>query len=208
MVISELASQLDRKDEQPNIELARRLVNEKDYAGVKEVIENLSNKNKKIQSDCIKVVYEVGEMEPEMISNYALIFIDLLNSRNNRLVWGSMSALSTIASEASEVLMNHVQEIISAMKTGSVITVDKGVMTLAKLASVNEMNNERIFPVLIQHLETCRVKEIPQHAESTLIAVTEHNKEHFITTLKQRAQYMTAPQYKRIKKIYKSLNVE
>ena len=87
-IISELASQLDRKDEQPNIELAQKLVKEKDHAGVKEVIENLTNKDKKIQNDCIKVAYEVGEIAPEMISNYAITFINLLKSRNNRLAWG------------------------------------------------------------------------------------------------------------------------
>ena len=119
-----------------------------------------------------------------------------------------MTALTTIANDSSEVLVDHLQEITSAMKTGSVITVDKGVVTLAKLASVNDKHNARIFPILLNHLETCRIKEIPQHAESTMVAVSYNNKADFITTLKQREEFLTAPQFKRIKKIYKRLGLE
>ena len=165
-IVNKLATQLNRKDEEPNIELAHELVNENNHEGIKEVIQNLSNKDKKIQQDCIKVAYEIGEIKPELISDYALIFIELLKSRNNRLVWGAMTALSTIALVSSEIIMEHIETLFSTMKTGSVITVDKGVLTLGKLAAVNKQNNEHIFPFLLTHLETCRPKEIPQHSES------------------------------------------
>jgi hypothetical protein len=200
-----LASQLNRKDEEPNIELAHQLVNECNLTGINEIIENLSNKNKKIQHDCIKVAYEIGQVKPELISKYALIFIQLLTSRDNRLVWGGITALSTIAEASSSTIMDHLETLFSAIKTGSVITVDKGILTLAKLASVNRHYNERIFPFLLDHLDTCRSKEIPQHSESTLLAVSEDNKEQFLKVLKKREQYLTDAQLKRVKKIYKVL---
>lgn len=205
-ILNRLASQQNRKDEVPNIELAQELAHEENLSGIEEIIENLSNKNKSIQHDCIKVAYEIGEIKPELISKYALTFISLLKSRNNRLVWGGMSALATIAEVSSDTIMEHVETIITAMKTGSVITVDKGVLTLAKLAAVNKQNNERIFPYLLEHLETCRPKEIPQHSESTFLAVTDENKAEFLNVLKQRDKYLTAPQLKRVKKIYKQLD--
>ncbi|WP_233711235.1 hypothetical protein [Lederbergia citrisecunda] len=204
-IINKLATQLNHKDEEPNIELAHELVNTNNCEGIKEVIQNLSNKDKKIQQDCIKVAYEIGELKPELISEYALIFIDLLKSRNNRLVWGAMTALSTIALESSEIIIEHIETLFSAMKTGSVITIDKGVLTLAKLAAVNKQNTERIFPFLLSHLETCRPKEIPQHSESTILAVTDDNKAELLTVLRKRENELTAPQLKRIKKIYKVL---
>ncbi|MBS4196836.1 hypothetical protein [Lederbergia citri] len=206
-IIKKLATQLNRKDEEPNIELAHELVNTSNHDGIKEVIQNLSNKDKKIQQDCIKVAYEIGEIEPELISEYALIFIELLKSRNNRLVWGAMTAISTIAQVSSEIIMEHIETLFSAMKTGSVITIDKGVLTLAKLAAVNDQNNKRIFPFLLTHLETCRPKEIPQHSESTIFAVTDYNKEQFLAVLKKRENELTAPQLKRVLKIYKVLEV-
>lgn len=204
-VLNQLASQLDRKDEVPNVELAIELTQQENLAGIEEVIVNLSNTDKKIQHDCIKVSYEIGEMKPELISKYTLTFINLLKSRDNRLVWGGMSALATIADVSSDTIMDHLETVFYAVKNGSVITIDKGIITLAKLAAVNKQNSERIFPFLLQHLETCRSKEVPQHSESTLPAVTEVNKAEFLKVLKQREQYLSAAQLKRVKKIYKQL---
>ncbi|WP_341356812.1 hypothetical protein [Rossellomorea sp. y25] len=204
-VVNQLASQLNRNDEEPNIELAHTLANEENHAGIEEVIEGLSSKDKKVQHDCIKVMYEIGQVKPELISKYALTFIELMKSRNNRLVWGAMTALSTITEESSETIMAHLHTIKSAMKMGSVITIDKGVLTLAKLAAVSKENNDAIFPFLLQHLENCRTKEVPQHSESTMVAVTGENREGFLNVLRKREPYLTAPQLKRVKKIYKTL---
>ena len=204
-VLNLLASQLSRNDEGPNIELAHKLANEENYTGIEEIIENLTCKDKKIQYDCIKVAYEIGQVKPELISKYVLTFIELLKSRNNRLVWGGMTALATIAEGASETIMAHLDILKSAMKVGSVITIDKGVLTLAKLAAVSKENNDVIFPMLIHHLENCRPKEIPQHSESTLLAVTDENKEEVLNVLRKREKFLTAPQLKRVKKIYKTL---
>ncbi|MGM0752621.1 MAG: hypothetical protein ACQET6_11855 [Bacillota bacterium] len=203
--VNQLASRLNRNDEEPNIELAHTLAIEENHAGIEEIIENLSSKDKKVQHDCIKVAYEIGQVKPELISKYGLTFIELLKSRNNRLVWGGMTALSTITEESSETIMAHLQTIKSAMKFGSVITIDKGVLTLAKLAAVSKENNDAIFPFLLQHLENCRTKEVPQHSESTMVAVTDENREGFLNVLRKREPYLTAPQLKRVKKIYKTL---
>ncbi|SOC43264.1 hypothetical protein [Ureibacillus acetophenoni] len=202
-IINKLASQLDRRDEEPNIELAQELASE-NKTGIHEIIENLSNKDKKIRHDCIKVAYEIGQVKPELISDHAIVFVELLRSRDNRMVWGAMQAITTIAELKTELLMEQLHEIQLAIKIGSVITVDKGIITLAKLAASSEENNEQIFPFLIEHLKNCRTKEVPQHAESTLIAVNEKNKEEFIQVLQEREPYMTEPQRKRIKKIFKS----
>lgn len=204
-VVNLLASQLSRNDEMPNIELAHRLANEENYTGIEEIIKNLTCKDKKIQYDCIKVAYEIGQVKPELISKYVLTFIELLKSSNNRLVWGGMTALATITEEASETIMAHLDILKSAMKVGSVITIDKGVLTLAKLAAVSKENNDVIFPILLHHLENCRPKEIPQHSESTLLAVTDENKEELLNVLRKREKYLTVPQLKRVKKIYKTL---
>ncbi|TCN01517.1 hypothetical protein EV294_101973 [Paenibacillus sp. BK033] len=204
-VVNLLASRLGRKDEEPNIELAQRLASEENVAGIQEIIENLSSKDKKIRHDCIKVAYELGEIRPELISPYALRFIELLGSRDNRLVWGAMTALSTIAETASGAIMEHVDQIVSAMNTGSVITVDKAVLALSKLAAVSEANNKVIFPFLLRHLEGCRSKEVPQHSESVLLAVTAPNIEEYLKVLRAREQQLTDAQLKRVKKIYRTL---
>jgi len=205
-ILNKLASQLERRDEQPNIELALEIVRDANIEVIPEIIHNLSNKDKGIRHDCIKVAYEIGQLKPELISEYALEFVKLLRGRDNRMVWGAMQALATIADLKAEILMEQLHEIQLAVKVGSVITVDKGIITLAKLASASKENNERIFPFLIEHLKNCRTKEVPQHAESTLISINEENKEEFLNVLREREPFMTPPQRKRITKILNTLN--
>jgi len=204
-VLTKLASQLNRKDERPNIELARELAGANSVEGIQEIVENLVNPNRKLKADCIKVAYEIGRVKPELICDYAEIFIALLKSPNNRLVWGAMQVLSTLAEISAITLMKHLNAIEHAIKTGSVITADKGILTLAKLAAVNEQYQERIVPFLIEHLKSCRTKEIPQHAESILLAITSKTKDEFLKVLEEREQYLTKPQARRVQKIYRTL---
>lgn len=204
-VLTNLASQLNRKDERPNIALARELMEVNNIEGIQEIVENLSNSNRKIKTDCIKVIYEIGKVKPELISDYAEIFIELLKSNNNRLVWGAMQVLSTVAEISAIALMKHLHTIKHAIKLGTVITIDKGILTLAKLASVSEQNHELIYPFLIEHLKTCRAKEVPQHAESVLMVITTETKSEFLNVLREREPYMTKPQARRVQRIYKQL---
>lgn len=206
MIKDKLASSLGTREETPNIKLAQELVESKNVEGINKVIELLLMNDKKIQQDCIKVAYEIGRINPQLISDFAPIFIQLLRSRHNRLVWGAMQVLSTIAIHSHEILIENLHEIKLAVKIGSVITVDKGILTLSKLASINNHYNEQIFPFLIQHLKDCNPKQLPQHAESVLQAVNENNKKEYVQILKARLPYLSPPKAKRIRKILKQLN--
>src|SRR6185503_6284797 len=129
-----------------------------------------------IQADCIKVLYEVGYIEPKLIADFAEDFVKLLKSRNNRLVWGGMTALGEVAKADPEAVFKHLDTIKKAKETGSVITVDNAVSALAYTASANQKYNDVIFPYLFQHLSSCRPKEVPQHSEKTIPAVNASNK--------------------------------
>ena len=96
-VINKLASSLNRRDEVPNQALAKEIADDNNKKAVQELIDNLSNKSKDIQSDCIKVLYEIGERKPSLIAGFAKNFIELLDNKNNRLQWGAMTAINTIA---------------------------------------------------------------------------------------------------------------
>ncbi len=200
-VLQQLACALGRRDELPNQELGRKLAAAHDSNGVGELAENLSNKDGAIQADCIKVLYEVGYLEPELIAPYALDFLKLLKSRNNRLVWGGMIALSTVAVLAADVLYPHWSDIRRAMEFGSVITKDAGVLTLARVASASATYEREIFPCLLEHLRTCRPKDVPQHSEKTLPAVTADNKAAFIAVLEKRLEDMQGAGAARLKRV-------
>ncbi|HHJ52552.1 MAG TPA: hypothetical protein ENJ89_05115 [Caldithrix abyssi] len=204
-VIDRLASMQGRSDDVPNQELAKELAEKKDSPAIEEIVRNLNNKNKRIQSDCIKVLYEIGYIEPQLIQPYADTFLSLLESKNNRLVWGGMIALSTIAPLQPDRIFERIDLVIKTIENGSVITVDRGIKTLALVASANDKYNKKIFPFLIDHLRTCRPKDLPQHAESIAVAVTDQNKADFISVLEERKALLKPSQRKRVEKVIRSL---
>jgi hypothetical protein len=203
-VLEKIAFYQGRRDEVPNQQLARQLVESNDQAGFREIAENLWNKDPNVQSDCLKVLYEAGNLKPELIADYIGDFLKLLKSKNNRLVWGAMIALSTVAPLRPDELYMHVAEIEHAMDQGSVITRDNGVKILAAIAAATPEYSRAIFPFLLRHLETCRPKDIPQHSEAILPAVDAFNCEAFVNVLEKRLEDLAGAQLERVKKVIKS----
>ena len=81
-VLNQIAFYQNRRDEVPNQELARKLAAAKDTAGIQEIAENLWNKNKNIQSDCLKVLYEIGYIDPELIADYVDGFPEVVEKQD------------------------------------------------------------------------------------------------------------------------------
>jgi hypothetical protein len=61
--IDQIAYYQNRRDEVPNQELPRRLAASQDQIGIREIAQNLWNKNKNVRSDCLKVIYEIGYID-------------------------------------------------------------------------------------------------------------------------------------------------
>lgn len=202
-VINRLANSLGRRDEVPNQELAGDLASKKDKKGIREIAENLWNKDKNIQADCIKVLYEIGVIEPKLIADYTEDFVKCLKSKNNRLVWGGMTALAEVAKANPDAVFKNLDQIKKAKETGSVITIDNAISTLAYTAAANKRFNDTIFPYLLKHLLDCRPKEVPQHSEKTLPAVNASNKAEFIKVLEKRMEDLSGGGLARVKKVIK-----
>lgn len=202
-VLNRIARLRNRRDEVPNQELARDLAAKTNKAGIREIADNLWSKDRHVQADCIKVLYEVGAIEPKLIAAYAGDFVKLLNSRNNRLVWGAMTALAETARADPRVVFKHLDEIKKAKETGSVITVDNAISALAFTASADEKYSQTIFPYLLKHLSGCRPKEVAQHSERTLPAVNAENKKDFIKVLERRTEDLNGSALARVKKVIK-----
>jgi hypothetical protein len=202
-VLNRLASSQNRRDEVPNQALARDLAARKDKAGIREIAENLWNKDKNIQADCIKVLYEIGYIEPALIAGYAEDFVKLLRSKNNRLVWGGMIALAEAAKANPDTVFKHFYAIKKAKESGSVITIDNSIAALANTAAANTKYNKAIFPYLLDHLKSCRPKEVAQHLEKTLPAVNAGNRDEFIKVLDKRMEDLSGAGLARVKKVIK-----
>lgn len=203
-MIEKLSSSLDVKGEEPNIQCAIELSETESLEEIREIAEGL-NAEKKIAHDCIKVMYEIGYRKPELISAYVDSFLELLTKKDNRMIWGAMCALSTIASLVPDRIFEKIDIVIEAYKNGSVITRDCSISVFAELAKSSPEFSRKVLPLLYTHLKSCRPKEVPQHAERASVCFADENAEDFEKILLSRYNDLSASQKKRVDKLLTKL---
>ncbi|CAN0592687.1 unnamed protein product, partial [Laminaria digitata] len=183
--INQLSSSLGQKGNDANITLAKETAETENNNAIKELVENLKNKDKKIQADCIKTLYETAYIKPDLIANYYTEFLDLLSSKNNRLVWGGMIALATITDLKSKEIFESIDLISDTVNKGSVITVDAGIEIFAKLNKYSEFQ-DKVENLLTDQLWKCPIKQLPQYMEKSTISIHEKNKEIYQKIINER----------------------
>ena len=179
-----------------------------DTDGLDEIIEGLYSKKPQIAADCIKVLYEVGKIKPEMIANHADEFIRLLKSPNNRLVWGGMLALSQIVPLRPKQVFDHIHPVLSAYQNGSAITRDYSISVFSGLCLADPAYEKMLFPKIITHLEKCRPKEVAQHAERAAQCVNPNNATVFLAVLTKRRPKLSTAQQKRVDKLIQKISLQ
>ena|ERR1700741_2832687 len=204
-VLLRLASALGRRDEVPNQELAAEIVAGKRKEALKELVDGLNNKDKNIQSDCIKVLYEIGEREPKLIADYIDAFTALLDNNNNRLVWGAMTALDYITSIKPEIVYKNLSKILAIADKGSVITKDHAVSILIKLAAIPQYTDSAMT-LLLDQLKISATNQLPMYAENALPIITGKYKADFSKVLLSRLNEIEKEsKKKRVEKVLKKL---
>lgn len=202
-VIERISYHLGRKDEVPNQDLARDLAEREDIEGIQEIASYLKDKNKSIASDCLKVLYEIGYIKPELIVPYKEDFITFLRSKNNRMVWGGMIGLSSVAKVDSDYVYRFKDLILEKIETGTVITNVWGVYTIINLAGNGYYDQLRDTLLMLQ--KTCRNVDFPKRAESIVEVIQEKDKESFKDILESRLESLSAAGKKRTMKVLKVL---
>lgn len=204
-VLEKISFYQNRRDEVPNQKLAHELAEKKDRKGIKEIAENLWAKNKNVRSDCLKVMYEIGYINPELIDEYVNDFLKLLKDKENRMVWGAMIGLATIAEIRPKEIWKQITDVINAIDEGTLITVVWGVKTMARVASVDKKYSKKLFPILLGHLKKCLPRDIPMHAESMMCAINRDNQSKFMAVIKKRQTELKPSQIARLKKVLKAM---
>ena len=204
-VLDRIAFFQNRRDEVPNQQLAKELAEKENKVGIKEIAQNLKHKNQNVQSDCLKVLYEIGYLNPDLIADYASDFLALLKSKNNRMIWGAMIALATVADKKPKEIYVKLDNVTTAMDKGTLITLVWGTKALAKVAAADKTYKEKIFPMLTAQLKRCLPRDVPMHAESILPAIDAENKQEFLNIIEARKPEMTTSQLARLKKVLKNL---
>ena len=204
--LDKIAFSQNRHDEVPNQILARELAETKNKDGIREIVENLGNKNKNVRSDCLKVLYEIGYLDPGLISDYGNDFLKLLKSKDNRMVWGAMIGLATIAGRHPKEIWEQIDDVIYITESGTVITLVWGMRALARVAAADENYKEKIFPFLLKQIRVCIPRDVPTHTESILCAVDQKNKGELLSILEARRAELTPAQLTRLKKVFQYLD--
>jgi hemerythrin len=200
-----LTSSKGMKGNEANISLAKEILASDNKVAVKELVKNLSNKNKNIQSDCIKTLYEIGYLKPELIADYHGEFIKLITSKNNRLIWGGMIALSTITDLRHAEIFDSLNIIMDTINKGSVITTDAGVEILARLIKYAKYFNVT-EPLLMEQLWKCPIKQLPMYIEKSIASIRKDDKKIYLTLIERRKKECeNDSQAKRLEKSFKQI---
>jgi len=201
--IDQIAFHMGRRDEVPNQELAAILAEKEDLGGIKEIASYLNDKNKSIQSDCLKVLYETGYIKPELIVSFGDTFFYHLNSRNNRMVWGSMIAIATIAELVPGKMMDNLDLLLNKIDKGTTITHVWGIYTLINTCKGGDSYKKKLFPLLLSYLKECRPIDFAKRVESILI-ITEKKELPLISSIiEDKKDSLSDTQYKRAVKAIK-----
>ena len=200
-ILPRLASQLGRKDEEPNKQLGIELVQAEDLVGIREAAENLSDPDRKIQADCLAVLEQVGQAAPDLISDYLEEHLPLAFGSDNRLVWGSLINIALIADKVPEPILERMEALLKIYDSGGVIARDNVIKILARAGSASPQQQDLVFQHLIDLLNTCRPKSIPQYAESMLPVIHPGNQASYLEILINRLSELTPAQEKRVRKI-------
>jgi hypothetical protein len=204
-VLERIAYYRNRRDEVPNQELARDLAQRADTAGIREIAEGLSNKNHNVRSDCLKVLYEIGYEKPDLIAPYAEEFLALLEDKNNRMVWGAMIALGTIAGVRPEPLRAGMKRIVAAIDKGTLITMVWGIRALSRAAAGSGKHAKAILPRLKGWLVTCLPRDVPTHLESMLPLLDASRWRSLRVVVESRMKEMTPSHLARLRKVVRAI---
>jgi len=200
-----LASSLGRRDELPNIALAREIARKGDGRAVRALTTCLEDPDRGVRHDAIKVLYEIGAERPQLIAPYAGTFIDHLSNASNRTVWGAMTALGAIAPVRGKAIGTRIDEVIAATSRGSVITQDWGIRTIAAVAARDPALRDRLLRYLFAFIARCAPRDVPKHAASISIAVDGRQRGRFVAVLRARERELTRAQLSRLRKVYRDL---
>jgi hypothetical protein len=187
-----LASALGRRDEAPNIALARALAGSDDVAGVAALAAALGTAPRPIRHDAIKALYELGALRPDLIRPHAGAFLALLEGSDNRMVWGAMSALDALAAHDPGLVAAHLPEILAAAERGSVIAKDKAVSMLATLAALPGVA-PGAWAALLAMVRGAAVNQTAMYAEAALRAAPINDPAALAEVVRTRREAIAAP---------------
>jgi len=204
-IADRLAGAMNRSDEAPNVALGEEIAASRDTAAVSALVELVRSGAARQRNDAMKVLYEIGRRDPELIGGHCPVFLEALGSPTNRQVWGAMQVLDAVAEVRARQIAAELPRIVEAADRGSVIAKDRCMSLLTKLARSGYA--DKAVPILVERLKTAAPNQFATYAEETASVVTEEERPGLIATIRQRLDTITQrARRERMEKLLRKLN--
>ena len=168
-ILNQLSSQKGDKTEDSNKIVAEKCIaNPRLLAEISVGLEDnsstaLTNRDKKLQSDCIEVFTMVSEKKPEFVVPYVENIVPLLSSKETKTRWEAVHTLSYIAEKIPDVISYVLPTLQSLIeKDHSTIVRDYAIDTIANYAKVSVDSSEKSYKLLKSALKLWGEKHAKQ----------------------------------------------
>jgi hypothetical protein len=162
-VFNQLSCGLGRRDEEPNRQLGQRIAADRDTGAVAILVQLLDDPE--ASSSAIKALYECGYVDAQLLVPHLDAFVALLDSKKNRLVWGSMIGIACIADASPDQVWSIRKDVIAAFESGTTITQDASVLALSRVAESSPQRSSALSDWFVGVMRSCRPKELASWAE-------------------------------------------
>src|SRR5690606_33583737 len=127
--------------------------------------------------------------KPALVAPHLNAFMRLLDSRNNRNVWGALKAIETIAPLRPGEIDAGLDGVLAAADRSSVNAKDAAIGILVAIAAAGQ--NVSALPVLLRRLETAAPNQFPTYAEQIGTVVDSPHRPQLVAIIEERLSGIT-----------------
>lgn len=197
---SKFSSSQARKDQGPNQRLADEVVKHRDVSLLQEIFNFLKEAPSiSLGNDAVLTLTAISRLAPEMLEPYSKDLLELLKSKSNRQVFGSMIALANIATLIPERLMASLTLILDSMDEGTVVTRDHGFSILLALYEKDASGD--LKDLIAEQVLKSPPNQLGQYTEKWIEVIRKEDKDQLIKILEVRMSELESDRHiKRLKK--------
>jgi hypothetical protein len=147
IIVNQLASKMSSRSNEPNKAVAIKCIETPEL--LEEIAGHLKDSDKKLVADCAEVMTEVALSNPSLIAEFTMDLIPLINSKDNRIKWESIHALSLVAHLVPDLIFSILPELEEIMhRDKSIIVRDYTADAIAGYAGTSPEAADNAYPIL------------------------------------------------------------
>ncbi len=160
-ILNQLSSKQGDKTEKSNKRVAEQCI--QDPTLLHDITSGFSDKDKKLQSDCIEVFTMISESHPDLVLPYANNIVPLLKSRETKTRWEAVHTFAFIADKIPEIIRSILPDLEDLIeKDKSTIVRDYTLDTISNFSRTGKASADSSFPILKKALNIWEEKHAKQ----------------------------------------------